>query len=132
MSPAPFNSQQWVENKHTTFHMTLRRDFPGIGDACLAIVGLGNGFVGDIGVEISMTGDRSVSQLREVYDFPRLPTWLLKLVFEYQFRASDYPSILEEVPLLIHRTLEEECGFMVVTLKKCCRGLPLVPSVAKH
>jgi len=114
--------------------MTFRRDFPCAGEASLAMIDMDNSSdrTTDSGLVLSGTDDPLVCQMREVFEMPRVPSWLLKSLLWSYSRGWDSPfTMLGEVSSLTHQIIEEEAGFVVVTLKKCPRGLPLVPSTAK-
>lgn len=124
------------ESKQQLCRCTLRRDFPSVGQVSIAMLDLNdsshNSYVGlDCCFVISRTGDESVSLLQEVFEMPRLPRWLLRLVLSSYCRTCKITSSCETVSSLMQQALEEESGFLVVTMKKCCRGFPLVPSIAE-
>jgi hypothetical protein len=130
LSPAPLKAKDREAMSKLVVRLIFRRDFPSPGEASLAMLDLGCGLVGDWGVTIAKTGNESV-QIREVYDLPRLPDWLLQLLLRFELKHFDYRSLFEATSVLTHQILEDECGFMVLALKQCCRGLPLLPSVAE-
>jgi len=108
--------------------LTLRRDFPSVGEVSVVMVDLQD--YDDSGLVLSGTEHPSQCQLKEVFEMPRLSPWLLKIILRTYCRGCDWPSMFSNVSALMHQTIEEEAGFLVVALKKCCRGPPLVPFTA--
>jgi len=128
LMPTNKNPKKWVGQGENLFRMIFRRDFPCLGDASLVVMDLESG-AGDWGISITKTEDDSVSRIREIFDFKRMPSWLVQQMRRFELKLFDFPARLEAAAAQTHQSLENACGFMVVALKQCCRGLPLLPLI---
>jgi hypothetical protein len=122
------------DSKQMWMRLQLRRDFPSLGEVSVVMVDLsvdpqGSILALDCGIVVSKTNDESVVLIQEMFEMPRLPSWLLKLVLSSYCRTCAIAEVsCKNISSLVQQSLEES-GFLVVTLKKCCRGFPLVPSL---
>lgn len=127
MSP----SLAWQESKEQhVSRFVLRRDFPKPGEASLAILDANPGnstFVNDSTMLLSRTGAERVTRIHEVFEGPQVSKWMVQLLFSTFWTKHSYDFCWKATDSLKTASLEEKCGYMAVTLKKCCRGLPLLP-----
>lgn len=126
-SRAQSSTQGCAENRFLG-RAVLQRDYPEFGEVSLGMAGFGTqaNFLSNIGMTISRTSDESVTHVRETYETPHVPDWMIMRLFRH-FGHYLYQNALWEIAASVYSPiLEEQCG-VVVGLKKCCRGLPLVP-----
>mmetsp|Transcript_25623 Transcript_25623/g.82721 ORF Transcript_25623/g.82721 Transcript_25623/m.82721 type:complete len:345 (+) Transcript_25623:112-1146(+) len=125
--------KDWEKVANYVMRMVMRRGFPRPGAAAILGIELKDYWHGssdylDYGLVMDPEENGSKTILQEVLEIPHMQKQMLlplvvKLCGSYDLRRW------EDTSPLVYQTVDEQSGFLVVSVRKCCRGPPLVPSL---